>query len=610
MIRALRENIKSLENSPRELYINFILKFSESYNYFVISQILVIFLHDSFGFSDMQAGGIYGLWGTAITFWGLLTATCNDALGVKRSLLIGFSTSAVATTMIAFTTSSGFLQFLLFAFLPLGNSLGMPMLTVGIRRYTTTRNRGFAFGLFYSVMNIGAFVSGLVVDYFNIDFGDLHIFGRQLEPNRLIILTASLSSLSSFLITFFFLREIRVDENEGGSNEIDAAKSSVEEERIPHSSSSSRGGAREAEDSDEEVEIELTPQIVRNNRSRAADTEAGTVGPTVDRTNTHSHSESPSFKDTDPLTESTSSHSSQPKPAVTVSETPTVPISHSWAIIKELAASATFWRFVAFTLLLINLKAIFRHLDATLPTYLLRVFGSGVPKGLIYSINPFVIMFLTPVVSALTTHYAHYDMIKYGGYLTALSPFFLAVSTSIWATICMVIVLSLGEAVWSPRTYDYTMSIAPEGKEASFAALATAPLFLATVPVGLMSGFLVSTFLPEDGGPQQPRMLWLVVGLTTMISPVLITLLERWIREPAHTPASREAAEAEPPMITNGAAAYVRVDDSEPTECELGNVATQRVSSSHRPLHRVDSDRVPLVKKNGYTECAGTDSDV
>ena len=32
--------------------------------------------------------------------------------------------------------------------------MGIPMLTVGIRRYTTVLNRGFAFGLYYSVMNI------------------------------------------------------------------------------------------------------------------------------------------------------------------------------------------------------------------------------------------------------------------------------------------------------------------------------------------------------------------------------------------------------------------------------------------------------------------------
>lgn len=135
---------------------------------------------------------------------------------------------------------------------------------------------------------------------------------------------------------------------------------------------------------------------------------------------------------------------------------------NAWVVTKELLKSPTFWRFTAFTLLLVNLNAIFRHLDATLPTYMVRTFGQNVPKGIIYSINPFMIMFLTPVVAALTSKYAHYDMIKYGGYLSAASPFFLACSSSLWATVCMVAVLSLGEAIWSPRTYDYTMSIAPE----------------------------------------------------------------------------------------------------------------------------------------------------
>jgi hypothetical protein len=107
----------------------------------------------------------------------------------------------------------------------------------------------------------------------------------------------------------------------------------------------------------------------------------------------------------------------------------------AWKTVSDLVSSRTFWRFSAFTLLLVNLKTVFRHLDATLPTYLVRMFGENVPKGIIYSINPFMIIFLTPLVSALTSTTAHFDMIKYGSYITAVSPFFLAISTSIWATV-------------------------------------------------------------------------------------------------------------------------------------------------------------------------------
>ena len=47
-----------------------------------------------------------------------------------------------------------------------------------------------------------------------------------------------------------------------------------------------------------------------------------------------------------------------------------------------------------------------------------------------------------------------------------------------------VVTLSLGESVWSPRWYDYSMSLAPEGREGIFTALASAPLFAAKLPTG------------------------------------------------------------------------------------------------------------------------------
>ena len=132
------------------------------------------------------------------------------------------------------------------------------------------------------------------------------------------------------------------------------------------------------------------------------------------------------------------------------------------AVWRDLVYSPTFWRFSILTLFLINLNTIFRHLDATLPTYLIRCFGASYPKGIIYSINPFIIMWLTPVIAALTTTSPHYDMIKYGGYVSAISPFFMVMATETWAVVLFVVFLSLGEAIWSPRVYDYTMSIAPE----------------------------------------------------------------------------------------------------------------------------------------------------
>lgn len=434
-LNTISDKFRSLKTCPKELYVNFVLKFLESYSYFAVSQILVLYLHSEFGFSDIEAGIMYGLWGIAITFWGLVASGFNDLLGVRQSLLIGLSTSLFSTFALASVRSRTWLYIVLFAMYPIGTAMGIPMLTVGIRRYTNELNRGFAFGLYYSVMNIAAFVSGPVIDYFFVYFdGGAILTGTQFSPNRLVILTTTLTSFLSVITTFFFLREVKVPEQ-------------FEESNIASSGVFSTSGGKGALRSNTTLDDSQTNGIYVQDEIICSDVDL------------------------------------ESRPHSTLDESQT---TKELPIYIEIIKSATFRRFIVFSLLLINLNAVFRHLDATLPTFLMRCFGEKVPKGTIYSINPFIIIFLAPLVSALSTNYANYDMIKFGGYITGISPFFLACSTSIWATICFVVLLSIGEAFWSPRIYSYTMSIAPEGREASFSALASAPLFAAKVPVGLL----------------------------------------------------------------------------------------------------------------------------
>lgn len=434
---------KSLKGSPRELYLTLFLKVCDSFSYFALSQIIVIYLYTEFGLTDIQAGAAYGCWGAAITIWGLMTSFINDNIGVRKALLIGYVITIISLIVMSTTTSLIVLFLCLFVFLPLGNSMGIPMLTIGIRRYTNATNRSFAYGVFYSCMNIGAALSGPLVDFFNIaDTQSSNIGGNSISGNRMVIFSSAIATCISLGTAFFFLREIRVAETAQG---FDAESGAT---------------AKDVED----------------------------------------------FK-------------LQNKPCMDT--------------LRDLWKSPTFWRFLWLCLLLANLHAIFRYLDALFPTYLVRTFGPDVPKGSIYSINPAMIIVLTPLVAALAAHYEHYTMIKYGGFVTALSPFFLVGSNTIWAAICFVVMLSIGESIWSPRVYDYTMSVAPEGREASFSALATAPLFLAKIPVGILSGVLMETYIPVNG-PQNPQMMWLIIALMTLTSPIAITIFESCVREP-HT---------------------------------------------------------------------------
>jgi hypothetical protein len=195
-----------------------------------------------------------------------------------------------------------------------------------------------------------------------------------------------------------------------------------------------------------------------------------------------------------------------------------------------------FWRFLVVVLIMLNVRMIFRHLDATLPKYMVREFGEDVPKGTIYSINPALIIALVPLVTAATSHVDPLVMIHHGSYTSAISVFFLVLSTSIWSSIVFVIVLSIGEAIWSPRLYDYTVSVTKEGREGTYMALSSAPLFLAKLPVGIMSGYLLNKYCPEGGEAgddgdvvRNSKMMWFIIGITTATSPIFLTVFWNYV---------------------------------------------------------------------------------
>jgi hypothetical protein len=92
-----------------------------------------------------------------------------------------------------------------------------------------------------------------------------------------------------------------------------------------------------------------------------------------------------------------------------------------------------------------------------------------------------------------------------------------------------VVLLSVGEAFYSPRLYEYTAAIAPKGQEASYMAMSSLPFFLAKLGVAPFSGVLLAHFCP-DTGLRHPGPLWLIIGLSTMVAPVGLFVFQRFIR--------------------------------------------------------------------------------
>ncbi len=188
-----------------------------------------------------------------------------------------------------------------------------------------------------------------------------------------------------------------------------------------------------------------------------------------------------------------------------------------------------FWKFLAFIFLMSFVKKIFRYMDSIFGKYAERVLGPTVPWGTIVSLNPILIIILVPLATPLSFYFNGYTQIMIGSFITGVSPFALAISPSVPAAIVFVVLLSIGEAIWSPRLYDYTISIIEEGKEGIYLGIGTSQLFFSAVLSGVIGGALVEEYCPPERSLQSPRLLWAIIGSVTMASFVGLIVLRRWI---------------------------------------------------------------------------------
>jgi len=210
-----------------------------------------------------------------------------------------------------------------------------------------------------------------------------------------------------------------------------------------------------------------------------------------------------------------------------------------FSALVEAARDRFFWRFILLMVFLSLVRMMFQHMHFTWPKYVLREQGEAFPVGTVWSLNSLLILFLAPITTAWTRHRRPFEVLLLGAFVSALSPFVLCLGSSLPFQVAMILVLTLGEALWSPRLYEYNVAIAPRGREATYVSLAMLPYFLAKFLVGPASGYLLEAFCPAQG-PRHPALLWAMIGLSTMVGPVGILAGRRWMT--GERPAARAAA--------------------------------------------------------------------
>jgi MFS family permease len=460
-----------------ELWLTFAVKLLSFAAYMITNLTLKLWLSSEFHYSDQQALGIVAAWSVGMTVTTLLVGALTDAIGLRRTFFLGIWVCVVARAVMVFATVPWFaLTFGLFP-LAIGEALGTPVLVAAVRKFSTTPQRSISFSIAYMVMNIGSFIASTVFDWVRQGLGEhghlaLPWLGDTITTYRTLFLVCLGIEVLMLPLVWFMRSGVEVTD-EG---------------------------------------VKIIPPPVRVAAASLWDSMARSVRESARET---------------------------------------------VRIFCELFEEKGFYRLLAFLLLIAFLKLIFMQMYYVFPEFGIRELGEGAPVGALWRINAALVIVLVPVIGALTQRFPAYRMVTLGGVISAASVFIMAMPTPWFQGLAnggfgrwlghgylgltgavhpyyvmialFVIVLSVGEAFYSPRVYEYASAIAPPGQEASYGALSYVPVLVAKLMIGTFSGTLLATYCPAVG-PRHSGTMWLFVALTASIAPLGLFALRKVIR--------------------------------------------------------------------------------
>lgn len=158
-----------LKSFPPVFWTANVMELFERGAYYGMNSVLAIYLTDEIrdgglGFTEQSVGFLQGLIYAVTYIVPILGGALADRYGYRRMLLVAFSLLA-AGYFLAGHTSTYAAVFACLLVMATGSGLFKPVISGTIARTTNEENSGFGFGIYYWMINLGAFLAPLLVSY-------------------------------------------------------------------------------------------------------------------------------------------------------------------------------------------------------------------------------------------------------------------------------------------------------------------------------------------------------------------------------------------------------------------------------------------------------------
>jgi proton-dependent oligopeptide transporter, POT family len=184
---------------PFVFWIANLMELFERWAYYGVFALLSVYLTDpkssgGLGFNSGQSGALMAVVTFTIYFFPMLAGAIADRLGYRKVLLFAFTILTAGYYLMGqFTSYHGI--FLAFLLVGVGASLFKPIIVGTVSKTTNPSNDTVGFGIFYMIVNIGAFIGPFVASKL-----------RDVSWHYIFIMSAAIIAVN-FIPALFFYRE-------------------------------------------------------------------------------------------------------------------------------------------------------------------------------------------------------------------------------------------------------------------------------------------------------------------------------------------------------------------------------------------------------------------
>jgi MFS family permease len=484
--------VKGLKGSPRELWLLYTAKVIEYGSYGAANMAFILYLSADCGLGDISAGTYIGIWSMTLTVCTMLVGAVCDAIGVKRTLVLGTAFLLFARFVMPLTSNLWIVSLMGFLPMAVGTAVVGPVMSVGIKRYTTKEGATLGFGLLYTMFNVGWALGGLIFDWVRGWLGEHEIvstpIGVDMSTYQVIFAISFLLTIPTMLL-FLFMRT--------GVERLDTGEVVVTPP-VPMEGNVATIMGKESSKAAKDT-IKIFGQVVRE---KAFWYFIFMLGLLVFVRLVFYHF-----------------HYTWPKYGIRVLGEG-VKIGNIYGVLNPL--------------MIVFLVPFIAALTKKVSSYKMMMVGTTI-SALAVFIATMPPEFFEPLMH---TWVAELIFVKWLAVPVEMrDPLFLCL-------VSFIIVFTIGEALWSPRLMQFTAEIAPKGKEGSYIALSYLPYFGAKLIAGPMSGWLVATYVPKDAENYDNHyMVWVWIGCMAAISPIGLLLFRKLFRRAERERAAEDEAE-------------------------------------------------------------------